>query len=187
MKNPLWMEPLARSLDNTKTKPESRFFQLATVDTEGLPQCRTLVFRGFSDHQHVQFITDTRSEKWEALVTNPKVAVCWYFAETREQYRMNGTAHIGKGDQQQTVLMWKNLSNAGKKQFLWGAPMQPRKSDYILDVELEDIPELPPSHFVVINIEVESVDFLTLRGDPQTRILYTQSTDGNWQSKNIIP
>lgn len=187
MKDPLWKDILKRSLQKTEDKPESRFFQLATVDVEGKPQCRTLVFRGFSKDHNIQFITDTRSHKWQDLENNSEVMICWYFAETREQYRMAGKAHLNQVTLKQTEVIWQNLSNAGKKQFLWGRPMQPRPAESTLDIDTSLIPDLPPNHFRVVNIEIDEVDFLSLRGEPQTRILYSQSATGVWTSENIIP
>lgn len=187
IKSPLWKQPLVRSLHKTESKPESRYFQLATVDSDGVPQCRTVVFRGFTDNHHLQFLTDSRTPKWKELLHNNKVSVCWYFAATREQYRISGSSHLNQVSKQQLDLMWQNLSQKGKQQFLWGQPKQLRSANHSLDVDNENIPKQAPSYFEVVNIEVEKLDFLTLRGDPQTRTLYIPKNDGSWLSENVIP
>ena len=186
MLSPIWKQVLERSLYKTRKKPESRYMQIATLGLDGSPKCRTVVFRGYSSSHHLRFITDKRSEKWNELSANPNVSIVWYFAETREQYRFVGEA-ILLNDKNDTSEQWQKLSHAGKKQFLWGAPKMPRQKDYSLDVDDNAIPQIPPHHFTVVDVEVESVDYLTLRGEPQSRILYEKDTNGLWQQQPVIP
>ena len=40
---PQWRQGLTKSLHKTRSVPESRYFQLATADAQGLPYCRTVV------------------------------------------------------------------------------------------------------------------------------------------------
>ncbi|MGK7884635.1 MAG: pyridoxamine 5'-phosphate oxidase, partial [Crocosphaera sp.] len=59
-----WRSILARALHRNRSLPNSRYFQLATVNFEGKPTNRTLVFRGFLNQTNqLQIITDSRSEK----------------------------------------------------------------------------------------------------------------------------
>ena len=44
-----WRQRLARSLHLSRSKPEAKYIQLATLNDEGFVQNRTLVFRGFID------------------------------------------------------------------------------------------------------------------------------------------
>ena len=186
MQSPLWKQPLERSLYKTKNKPESRFMQLATSGLDGSPQCRTVVFRGYSNMHQLRFITDSRSDKWLELTQNPKVSICWYFTDTREQYRFSGEALL-TSDLEEKTQQWQTLSQSGKKQFLWGTPKSVRQDSYSIAVDDNNIPQLPPKHFAVVDVNVESLDYLTLRGDPQNRILYRQNEQGHWLQNRVIP
>ncbi len=60
---PQWRQGLTKSLHQTRSMPESRYFQLATVDGSGTPFCRTVVFRGMTDENQLVVISDTRTRK----------------------------------------------------------------------------------------------------------------------------
>ena len=190
-KLPLWRQPLARTLYKTHKKPESRYFQLATICSQQGIANRTVVFRGFDDASRVLVITDTRTDKWSAIKKNPKVAICWYFADTREQYRLSGKALLINGATQKDVNLleryWHDLSNAAKCQFLWGKPGEPRAGGDSLRVSAEAIPSVPPEHFCLLAVQVSHVDYLNLRGDPQQRIRYSLNRQRQWKETDIIP
>ena len=64
---PQWRQGLTKSLHQTRSMPESRYFQLATVDGSGVPYCRTVVFRGITDDNQLVVISDTRSDNMTSL------------------------------------------------------------------------------------------------------------------------
>jgi PPOX class probable FMN-dependent enzyme len=190
---PSWKQRLSRSLHVSRSKPESRYFQLATVSAWG-PQIRTVVFRGFgaSDDQ-LCFITDTRSQKYAEIQENPRVSVCWYFAKSREQYRFSGEVSVANYETEVAKNAWRDLSSNGKQQFLWGEP----KTEFLgsrthkiniseENTELKDI----PVHFCCMAIHVQTLDYLNLKmeyqGLPQSRELY-QLTSAGWQCSHVIP
>ncbi|MBT0586427.1 pyridoxamine 5'-phosphate oxidase family protein [Alteromonas oceanisediminis] len=188
---PLWRQPLARTLYKTHKKPESRYFQLATAcESLGIAN-RTVVFRGFDESSRVLVITDTRTAKWSALKKDPKAAICWYFTDTREQYRLSGKATLVAHDSEEHNALltryWHDLSNAAKCQFLWGTPGERRDDGNSLRVSAETIPDLPPSHFCLLAIDINHADYLNLRGDPQQRIRYTLNRQKQWRAIDIIP
>lgn len=53
------------------------------------------------------------------LAANPYVEVCWYFPNSREQFRLSGTAHIVAVDHPEPQLLqarqqaWAAMSDAG--------------------------------------------------------------------------
>ena len=187
---PLWRQPLARSLYKTRNSPESRYVQMATISLKGRPRNRTLVFRGFDEQSQLCFISDSRTQKWTELKKKPYVSICWYFASTREQYRLEGKAELlTKANEEHTSLIqhyWSNLSVAAKKQFLWGEPGEKRNKEDLLSVEKEAIPEEAPEHFIIMVVTVGEVDYLNLKGTPQERYHYKQSSNG-WREIPIIP
>lgn len=128
-----WRSHLSHALHRNRAKPHSRYVQLATISPEGLPTNRTVVFRGFlANSDRVQFITDTRSEKYQHLKVQPKAEVCWYFTKTREQFRLTGNFILVTAETQDFELlkarriMWQNLSGSARIQFVWANPKQLR-------------------------------------------------------------
>lgn len=184
---PLWRQQLTKSLHQTRNTPESRYFQLATCDSGGVPQCRTVVFRGITDSHALEVISDTRTSKYQEMTRRPDVQVCWYFAKTREQYRFTATADIVtlNDDARRVSSHWKKLSDAGKKQFLWGKPDTPR--DPTLPLISEGDYGVVPAHFCLLHLQITAIDYLNLRGNPQLREKHSIDHSGEWVAKAIIP
>ena len=87
----LWRPSLDLALHRNRSRPEMRLVQLATVRPDGRPAIRTVVFRGFlDDPRKLAFATDSRSAKRAEIEANPRGEICWYFPETREQFRVSG-------------------------------------------------------------------------------------------------
>jgi hypothetical protein len=59
------------------------FERIATVDDEGKPKCRTVVFRGFlpldGGLKAMKMITDMRSEKVGQIQRLPDCEMVWWF------------------------------------------------------------------------------------------------------------
>ena len=86
---------LDRALGRNRRSPQHRFVQLATIGLDGRPAVRTVVFRGFLDESRdLTFTTDARSAKRVEVETCADVVLCWYFAETREQFRLSGVVRL---------------------------------------------------------------------------------------------
>ena len=149
-KFPSWRQRLVRSLHINRSQAQSKYFQVASISVDGLPKNRTMVFRGFiPDSLNLISVTDIRSEKvsdW--LSTTPKkFEICWYFAGSREQYRIAGHVSLvsndilkdenGANSKRQSVFFsekflhqqWANLSRGGQEQFLRPSPKTPFDSE----------------------------------------------------------
>lgn len=195
MSFPRWRQSLARSLHKHRSKHESKYFQVATVDKNGKPRNRTMVHRGFwRDSNQIIAISDMRSAKFEDFLCLPEAELCWYFPQTREQYRIavqvNVYGQSQKNDDSREAKeilqkVWCTLSDGAKGQFYWPAPkseMAQNDGNKTKTVE-QKIPsnmlsskELP-KHFAVLIFTPIEVDYLQLKTDPQTRLLYSlQST-----------
>ncbi|GGF81080.1 pyridoxamine 5'-phosphate oxidase family protein [Alteromonas lipolytica] len=184
-----WRTWLLKSLDKTRDLPESRYFQLATVDENGCPQNRTVVCRGFDDAEALLWVvTDSRNCKVPELKLNPQASICWYFSKTREQYRLAVTARVETPDSALSLCQhhWQRLSVSARQQFLWGEPGTKRAHPKRSLVDHSADTEVVPPHFCVLALTVTSVDYLNLRGNPQTRYYFTQH-DGDWHAEALIP
>lgn len=185
---PGWNQRLTKSLHQSKSQPESRYFQLATLTDDLVPANRTVVFRYLEEASYsLVVVSDTRSAKWQELALQPNASVCWYFSKTREQYRfvVKGQGFTVDSDPALIHKQWSKLSDAGRKQYFWGQPATPRASDAPLRVT-SDMSEAP-EHFCVLKLKIQSVDYLSLQGNPQYREKHWLDGNGDWVSQPIIP
>lgn len=190
-----WQTIFYRSLSAHEKIPASRYLQLATVDNHGHPHCRTLVFRGFNQDKNQMYLhTDNRSEKMSQLEIHNRAEACWYFSETREQFRFSGHVEsisdkksighkksIGQSEQSKTtscspeaqrlrLTHWQNLSDALRESY---------GQNY-------DIAQ-PDENFVLLILHITRVDYLRLAPLPHLRVIYHLDASENWQAKSAIP
>jgi pyridoxamine 5'-phosphate oxidase len=188
-----WRSPLARALHRNRSQPYSRYFQLATVQADGRPANRTVVFRGFlGDTNLLKMITDTRSQKLDHILHHPWAEICWYFTITREQFRIAGELtlidgnHLDSELQKARQLTWQDLSDNARVQFAWPHPGKPRGDQQAFSPPLPD-----PNHalpcFCLLLLDPVKVDHLELRGEPQNRWCYLRENPHTWSTTAINP
>lgn len=188
-----WRSPLSRAEHRNRSVPNARYLQLATVGSDGKPANRTVVFRGFLEgSDRLKFVTDARSEKAGQIDRHPWGEICWYFPKTREQFRISGQLTLVRAGTPDPSLFkarqiaWQELSDAARQQFAWPQPAAPRADAGAFQPPLPD-PAEPLSHFCLLLLEPEQVDFLELRGDPQNRCIYRLEGDRTWVSHAVNP
>ena len=189
-----WRSHIAHALHRNRAKPHSKYVQLATVSPEGLPTNRTIVFRGFLDFSdRLQFIIDTRSEKYAHLQQKPYGEICWYFTKTREQFRIAGDLIIVTVRESNPNLkkarrtMWQNISDSARLLFIWANPGEVRdRSPEAFNCDPPSKTE-PVDNFCLLLLEPKKVDRLELRGNPQNRYLYVLNTDNSWDLTEVNP
>ncbi|MFN6488120.1 MULTISPECIES: Npun_F5749 family FMN-dependent PPOX-type flavoprotein [unclassified Nostoc] len=189
-----WRSAIAHALHRNRSLVYARYLQLATVQTNGRPANRTLVFRGFlEDTNQLKFITDIRSAKADQIEQQPWAEVCWYFPNTREQFRITGCLTLVSGDdshqdlQPARIVMWQELSDAARLQFAWPHPGKPRIQEIGAFEPPAPDPVKPVLNFCLLLLEPMQVDHLELRGEPQNRWLYCRNDQQEWCSKAINP
>ncbi|MBD2114267.1 MULTISPECIES: Npun_F5749 family FMN-dependent PPOX-type flavoprotein [Cyanophyceae] len=186
-----WRSALARALHRNRSRPYSRYFQLATITPAGRPANRTVVFRGWlPDSNTLTLVTDQRSAKVTDIAAHPSAEACWYFTDTREQFRLAGAIQVVTAEADPVLLQarqnsWEDLSDNARQQFYWPHPAQPRTAE--ADFSPKEIQATPPAEFCLVLLEPDHVDHLELRGEPQNRTLYDQQPDGTWQVKTVNP
>jgi PPOX class probable FMN-dependent enzyme len=195
MSSASWRSFLARALYKNRSLPYARYFQLATIRTDGRPANRTVVFRGFfSDaDDRIKIITDSRSEKVIQIDYQPWGEACWYFPKTREQFRLMGQLTLITDQEPNPLLQqarqatWEGLSDSARIQFAWPHPGEPREEDEAAFSPPLPNPEQPLSHFCLLLLNPVQVEHLELRGTPQNRWLYCQDGESGWVQKAINP
>ena len=80
-----WRSRIDRSIAKSRKIRGGNYVQIATVDDQGLPACRTVVFRGFLENEDkssiaMKMITDARSEKVAQIAANPGCEMVWWFS-----------------------------------------------------------------------------------------------------------
>ncbi|NEO25499.1 MAG: pyridoxamine 5'-phosphate oxidase [Kamptonema sp. SIO4C4] len=189
-----WRSQLARALHKSRNLRESRYFQLATVTPEGYPKNRTVVFRGFLENSNqIKIITDCRSEKIEQIQANHWGEICWYFSKTREQFRIAGQCRLVGNScpdtylQNERIQTWQNISDAARMQFAWPTPKATREEDTAQFASPPPDPQHPLETFILLLLNPQQVDYLTLRGNPQNRTIYRLTGEEGWEIQEVNP
>lgn len=187
-----WRSPLARALHLNRSLAYARYLQLATVRPDGRPANRTVVFRGFLDNSdQLKFVTDRRSDKIDQIADRPWAEACWYFPNSREQFRLLGKLTLVDDTltdaalQQARQKQWQDLSDAARLQFAWPHPGQPRAANDAFSPS-PPTADQPLSDFCLLLLDPSQVDRLELRGDPQNRCRYEWEGD-RWIITEINP
>ncbi|MBD2603988.1 pyridoxamine 5'-phosphate oxidase family protein [Scytonema hofmannii FACHB-248] len=189
-----WRSLVARALHRNRSLVYARYLQLATVRANNRPANRTLVFRGFlEDTNQLKFITDARSEKADQIQQQSWAEACWYFPNTREQFRITGCLTLVGCDYSDPVLhkarmkTWQELSDAARLQFAWAEPGKPRVQDPAAFNPPPPDATQPLTNFCLLLLEPVQVDHLELKGDPQNRYLYCLDQQQQWSKQEINP
>ena len=191
---PPWRSLLSSAIHRNRSKPYSRYFQLATVTPEGYPCNRTLVFRGFVEDERssLKMITDLRSGKIQDIEQQEIGEICWYFTKTREQFRIQGNLRLVTAEEKDLELLkirkttWQNLSDAARSQFAWPDPGKPVAEKSAFDVDLPGS-NIALDNFCLLLLIPQKVDHLQLRESPQQRHIYTLQVDRNWSTQAVNP
>ena len=138
-------------------QPTARWLQLATMGLDGTPRVRTLVFRGWHGGDRLELYTDRRSAKFEELVQQPNVELCWLLPKAKQQYRFRGTWMCQ--EQNSNTQCWQNLTPRGRALWGWPAPGQPLEREADFPEELDDS-VAPPEHFVVLQLQINRAELL---------------------------
>ena len=189
-----WRSALSRALHRNRSKPYSRYFQLATVHPDGRPANRTVVFRGFfPENNGLTFVSDRRSQKADDVAAHPHAEACWYFTETREQFRLAGDLVLVDDQITHPTLKearqhtWEGLSDKSRRQFYWPHPGHLRTAGADPFNAPDPNPEVPPAVFCLGVLSPTLVDHLELRGDPQNRHRYTREGQDDWHYAELNP
>ncbi|BAZ52947.1 pyridoxamine 5'-phosphate oxidase-related FMN-binding protein [Nostoc sp. NIES-4103] len=188
-----WRGAIAHALHRNRSLVYARYLQLATIGLNNRPANRTVVFRGFlQDTNQLKFVTDSRSEKAEQIQQQPWAEICWYFPNTREQFRINGYLTLVASDNHPNLqparkTSWQELSDAGRIQFAWPHPGKPRDAAPEAFAPPPPNPTQPLPNFCLLLLDPVQVDHLELRGEPQNRRIYQRDENQQWSSQEVNP
>jgi len=163
-----WKNSLLQSLEKNSKLSFSKFFQLATVKPDGKPANRTVVYRGFdSESERILFTTDTRTKKMDDFKKQPWAEICWYFTDTREQYRLSGKISVidaNAEDKAQRTRQenWEDMSTSLRAWFGGPPPGAHRSEEKAFEKEPPAASDPPVPSFAVVQMDVREVDYVDL-------------------------
>ena len=128
--NASWFQRIETSIAKSRKVRGGNFVQIATVDEDGFPACRTVVFRGFLPFSDgdvaLKMITDARSSKVAQIQNSPKCEMVYWFGKSSEQYRISGELQLVSGTEDGGIedkelfvarkQQWGNLSDSAREQ-----------------------------------------------------------------------
>ncbi|WP_103125485.1 Npun_F5749 family FMN-dependent PPOX-type flavoprotein [Nostoc cycadae] len=188
-----WRGAIAHALHRNRSLVYARYLQLATIRADHRPANRTVVFRDYlQDTNQLKFITDTRSDKIDQIKNQPWAEACWYFPNTREQFRIAGRltlvdSHDDSGLQSARLATWQALSDAARLQFAWPHPGKPRDTAPAAFTPPAPDSLQPVSNFCLLLLDPAQVDHLELRGEPQNRSIYQLDENQEWGCEEVNP
>lgn len=99
--------------------PQPLFFTLATLALDGSPRNRTVVCRRIDEQYSRIFIcTSMESNKWKELERESRFEICWYFNQTREQFRFKGNkVEFFRVPQLEAQAIWDEMSHSARSLF----------------------------------------------------------------------
>ncbi len=185
---PTWRESLEEMLHRHAHLPFTAFTQVATVRADGRPANRTLTFRFFLSNDRLLFTADCRTEKITQLDINPWAEACWYFTESRVQFRLLGKMQTVIDTQDEELISarkrtWQERSMESRQSFTW-----PVAGEALADPAAFELPapSSPPAGFALLALSPVRVEILDLANQPHARSVHWLE-DGTWGFKKINP
>lgn len=190
-----WRERIDGSIARSRKVRGGNFVQIATVDQEGRPHARTVVFRGFETldgRDSMKMITDARSSKCSEIRATPACEMVWWFSKSSEQYRIAGELELigdeAEGERRAArKQQWGNLSDKAREQFYWhqpgagfsGEPAVPAAGRGSDGKVLE-----PPPEFLLMLLHPGRVHYLRLTDNFAQA---DEAAEGGWSAVRVNP
>jgi pyridoxamine 5'-phosphate oxidase len=106
--------------------PEPTAMALATLGSDGFPQVRTVLYKGWRD-SGLSFFTNYNSPKGQALISHPKACLNFFWASLNQQIRIQGVVHQLSREQSQEYFSSRpRLSQIGA----WASDQSKKLSSY---------------------------------------------------------
>ncbi len=163
-------------------------FNLSSV-SDNMPNARTVVLRKVSSkNNEISFHTDTRSSKYNEILSNKNVCALFYDKKRKIQLRIAGSAYI-EYNTHLSQKSWEKMTNESKICY-----MGPYAPSSILKEFKPNLPKILPHqiklenerfgymNFCVVNIIISRIDWLSLDHKGHKRILFYLGANikSNW-------
>jgi len=113
---------------------DANAMSLATVDKDGMPDCRIMLLNGINDKGFI-FYTNSRSVKGSELALNPKACLLFHWKSSRRQVRIRGAiTQVSSAVADEYFATRPRGSQIGAHASLQSSPMDKRE-DLVARVE----------------------------------------------------
>lgn len=142
---------------------------LATTARDGSPRARSIVIREIGEDGALWFVADSRGEKLDQLLADPRAEIVVWLAEPRAQYRFRGAAHRVPHDEAALrQKFWRRLTDASRAMYFWPEPGEIRAKDAEFVESINDAVAIPPT-FEVFSFAPNDVECLEVKTVPHRR------------------
>jgi pyridoxamine 5'-phosphate oxidase len=180
--------------DATKTEPnDPNAVALATVDSDGLPDVRMVLLKGF-DNQGFVFYTNFESMKGQEILGSMKAAMCFHWKSLRRQVRIRGPVEIVSNEEADAYYATRPR---GSRIGAWASKQsRPLESRFALEKAVAEytaryaIGEIPrPDHWSGFRIRPTSIEFWHDRPFRlHDRVVFSRDTiEGDWGKTRLYP
>ncbi|MCA0279293.1 MAG: pyridoxamine 5'-phosphate oxidase [Proteobacteria bacterium] len=179
--------------DATASEPnDPNAVALATVDTDGLPDVRMVLLKGF-DEQGFVFYTNFESAKGREILATMKAAMCFHWKSLRRQVRVRGPVEIVTDAEADAYFASRPR---GSRIGAWASKQsRPLESRFALEKAVAEytarhaIGEIPrPAHWSGFRIRPSQIEFWHDRPFRlHDRIVFTANDKGDWDKDRLYP
>ena len=182
-----WLKDATASEPNDPTA-----LALATVDTDGLPDVRMVLLKGFDEHGFV-FYTNFESAKGREILATMKAAMCFHWKSLRRQVRVRGPVEIvTDAEADEYFASRPRGSRIGAWASKQSRPLESRfalekaVAEYTARHVIGDIPR--PPHWSGFRIVPSQIEFWHDRPFRlHDRVVFTRTADGAWDKDRLYP
>jgi pyridoxamine 5'-phosphate oxidase len=164
---------------------------LATVDTDGMPNVRMVLLKGFDESGFV-FYTNFESAKGKEILASMKAAMCFHWKSLRRQVRIRGPVELVSKDEADAYYATRARgSRIGAWASKQSRPLESRfalekaVAEYTLKFAVGEIPR--PDHWSGFRLVPRTIEFWHDRPFRlHDRILFSRAGDG-WEKTRLYP
>ena len=181
-----WLDDAGKSEPN-----DPNAVALATVDTDGLPDVRMVLLKGF-DHQGFVFYTNYESAKGQEILSTMKAALCFHWKSLRRQVRVRGLVEkVSDAEADEYFASRPRGSRIGA----WAsAQSRPLESRFALEKSVAEytaryaIGEIPrPPHWSGFRIKPVAIEFWHDRPFRLHDRVRFEADGGDWKKTRLYP
>lgn len=164
---------------------------LATVDTDGMPNVRMVLLKGFDERGFV-FYTNFESQKGREILGSMKAAMCFHWKSLRRQVRVRGPVEqVSDAEADEYYASRPRGSRIGAWASKQSRPLEGRfalekaVAEYTAKHAVGDIPR--PEHWSGFRILPQSIEFWHDRPFRlHDRVVFNRSQD-DWDKTRLYP
>jgi pyridoxamine 5'-phosphate oxidase len=170
---------------------QAHAMSVATLDHDGSPDARMMLLKGVDERGFV-FYTNMQSAKARALLRDPRVALCFYWAKIDKQVRVRGKAELVTDDEADAYFATRprlsQLSAWASKQ---SRPMrgyfefEAEVAKATLHFGLSQVPR--PQFWSGFRVVPERIEFWKQKPFRRHQRIVYQRASGGWQVEWLYP